>query len=83
MKTATVRDLRNKYTSLLSWISAGEEIVITQKGKAIARLVPEPAVTGQRVDWSRSSAVKRNRTAERVLTAEEALALIHESSGQW
>ena len=30
MKTATVRDLRNRYTSLLNWIGAGEEIVITQ-----------------------------------------------------
>ena len=41
MKTATVRELRNRYTQLLEWIGAGEEIVITQRGKRIARLCPE------------------------------------------
>ncbi len=36
MKTATVRDLSNHYTKLLAWIAAGEEIIITQRGKPIA-----------------------------------------------
>jgi len=83
MKTATVRDLRNRYTSLLSWIGAGEEIVITQRGKPIARLVPEPGQASGTVDWSRSAASKRRRPAAPVLTAEETSALIHESSSQW
>ncbi len=83
MRTATVRDLRNRYTSLLSWIDAGEEIVITQRGKAIARLVPERAKVRNMVDWSKSAAVKRKRYGARVLTAEESLALIHESSSRW
>lgn len=83
MKTATVRDLRNRYTSLLSWIAAGEEIVITQRGKVIARLIPEQDQSTQRVDWSQSPAVKRDRSGARVLTAEESLAIIHEASGKW
>ncbi len=83
MKTATVRDLRNRYTSLLSWIGAGEEIVITQRGKAIARLVPEQDGSSKKVDWSQSPAVKRDRSRERVLTAEESLELIHEAGGKW
>jgi len=83
MKTATVRDLRNRYTSLLSWIDAGEEIVITQRGKAIARLIPERSMMGQSVDWSQSAAVKRDRSQERVLTAEESSDLVHDSSGRW
>ena len=83
MKTATVRDLRNRYTSLLSWIGAGEEIVITQRGKVIARLIPEQDQSTQRVDWSQSPAVKRDRSAARVLTAEESLAVIHEAAGKW
>jgi antitoxin (DNA-binding transcriptional repressor) of toxin-antitoxin stability system len=82
MKTATVRDLRNRYTSLLSWIGAGEEIVITQRGKAIARLIPEHDPS-QRVDWSQSPAVKRDRSNSRVLSAEESLEIIHEASGKW
>lgn len=83
MKTANVRDLRNRYTSLLEWIGAGEEIIITQRGKAIARLVPEQARTTGRVDWSQSPAVKRDRTAANALTADQASAIIHEASGKW
>lgn len=83
MKTATVRDLRNRYTSLLSWIGAGEEIIITQRGKAIARLVPEPKQPGAMVDWSQSPAVKRDRSKSAVLTATESREIIHEASGKW
>jgi len=83
MKTATVRDLRNRYTSLLSWIGAGEEIVITQRGKAIARLIPEQDQPAGRVDWSQSPAVKRDRSGFRELTAAESLDIIHDASGKW
>ncbi len=83
MKTATVRDLRNRYTSLLSWIGAGEEIIITQRGKAIARLVPEQGQSVAQVDWSQSPAVKRDRSGSRVLSAAKSLEIIHEASGKW
>ena len=83
MKTATVRDLRNHYSKLLEWLGAGEEIVITQRGKSIARLIPEPSSTPRRVDWSHSAAVTRDRSAERVLTATESAQLIAAAGGQW
>jgi prevent-host-death family protein len=83
MKTATVRDLRNRYTSLLGWISAGEEIIITQRGKAIARLIPEQDQDTQTVDWSQSPAVKRDRSGARVMSAVESLEIVHEASGKW
>jgi antitoxin (DNA-binding transcriptional repressor) of toxin-antitoxin stability system len=83
MKTATVRDLRNRYKSLLSWIGAGEEIVITQRGKAIARLIPEQGQPSQRVDWAQSPAIKRDRSGSRALSAVESLEIVHEASGKW
>jgi antitoxin (DNA-binding transcriptional repressor) of toxin-antitoxin stability system len=83
MKVATVRDLRNRYTSLLSWIGAGEEIIITQRGKAIARLIPEQDQPAQKVKWSDSPAVKRDRSKSRVLSAKESSDIIHEASGKW
>jgi antitoxin (DNA-binding transcriptional repressor) of toxin-antitoxin stability system len=83
MKTATVRDLRNRYTSLLGWLEAGEEIVITQRGKAIARLIPEQGPSAQPVDWRQSPAVRRNRSEERALSSAESQELIHEASGKW
>lgn len=83
MRTATVRDLRNHYTSLLSWVGAGEEIVITQRGKPVARLVPENPEASKKVNWADSPAVTRDRTDERILTAQESLDLIHEAAGKW
>lgn len=83
MRTATVRDLRNHYTSLLGWVKAGEEVVITQRGKAVARLVPETTPQAPKVNWADSPAVTRDRSGERVLSAEESLNLIHEAGGKW
>ena len=83
MKTATVRDLRNHYTKLLAWIAAGEEIIITQRGKSIARLTPERGADSRKVDWSRSAAVTRDRSGEKVLSAAESARLIAEAGGRW
>ena len=56
MKTATVRELRNRYTQLLKWLDAGEEIRITRRGVVIARLVPE-----NHVSWTKSAAFALDR----------------------
>jgi len=40
MKTATVRDLRNRFARVAAWISEGEPVEITKAGKLFARLVP-------------------------------------------
>jgi prevent-host-death family protein len=83
MRTATVRDLRNHYTKLLDWLSAGEAIIITQRGKSVARLIPEPTSALCKVDWSQSPAVKRNRKGVRKLSAQESASLIAEAGGKW
>jgi len=83
MKTATVCDGRNRYTSLLSWIGAGEEIVITRRGKAKARLVPESKEFPWSVDGFQSPAVKRGRSGVATLTAAESLDLLHEAGGSF
>jgi prevent-host-death family protein len=83
MKTATVRDLRNRYTSLLRWISAGEEILITQRGKVVARLSPESDRTAGVVNWADAPEVLRDRSKEKKLTAKQSAALIAEAGGKW
>lgn len=83
MKTATVRDLRNHYTSLLRWTAAGEEILITQKGVPVARLLPVGSVAPPSVNWADSPEVKRDRRRETRLTASESSALIAEAGGKW
>ncbi|MGI8603017.1 MAG: type II toxin-antitoxin system Phd/YefM family antitoxin [Verrucomicrobiales bacterium] len=83
MKTATVRDLRNRYTSLLRWISAGEEVLITRKGVVIARLSPETAQSAQIVNWADSPEVRRDRSGDTVLRAAQSTAIIAEAGGKW
>jgi len=83
MKTATVRDLRNRHTTLLRWISAGEEIRITQRGVVIARLCPETVRTARTVNWVDAPEVRRNRSEEKVLSARQSKALIAEAGGKW
>ena len=83
MKTATVRELRNHYTSLLDLVKAGEEVIITQRGKRVARLVPDKPDPPKTVNWADSPAVTRDRSGERVLTAEESSDLIHDAASKW
>ena len=42
MKTATVRDLRNRFSRIAEWIEQGQQVEITRAGKVFARLVPAP-----------------------------------------
>lgn len=50
MKTTTVADAKSHLSALLVEIEAGEEVVITRRGKPVARLVPEPPSHG--FEWS-------------------------------
>ena len=83
MQTATVRELRNHYASLLIRVRAGEEIVITQRGEPVARLIPEKPAEAKIVNWAESPVITRDRTDHRILSAQESLDLIHEASGKW
>ncbi len=42
MKTATVRDLRNNFSKLESWLGEGEQICIEKRGEPIAMLSAIP-----------------------------------------
>jgi antitoxin (DNA-binding transcriptional repressor) of toxin-antitoxin stability system len=83
MKTATVRDLRNRYSAVLKWIEAGEEVSITRRGVVIARLVPEVRRSTESVDWEQSAAFRRNRQGEYTLTEEESRRLLDANKGKW
>ena len=57
MKTTTVRDLRNNYAKVLKWVSKGEEVEVTRRGKAVAKVVPVASAYPTRVDWGQSAAL--------------------------
>ena len=43
MKTVGIRDLKNNLSRYLSRVKRGEEILVTERGRTIARIVQEPA----------------------------------------
>lgn len=49
MKTATVANAKSHLSALLAEVEAGQGIVITRRGKPVARLVPERQAEG--FDW--------------------------------
>ncbi len=81
MSTATVRQLRNEYAKLLSRVESGEEVTITRRGKAVARLSPVPAQASGKVDWSQSAAFAPRR-ARPPLTARQTRALWEDLRGE-
>lgn len=50
MKAATVANVKAHLSSLLAQVEAGEDLIITRRGKPVARLVAEPHAA--KVDWS-------------------------------
>ena len=40
MRQVGASEARNKFGTLLDWVEKGDEIVITRRGKAVARLLP-------------------------------------------
>ncbi len=54
MKTATVRDLRQRFNEVVKWVETGEEIAVTRRGVVVATLgPPKPAAPPRKLDWER------------------------------
>jgi antitoxin (DNA-binding transcriptional repressor) of toxin-antitoxin stability system len=51
MTTATVRNLRYDFPTILKHLSHGEEVAITLRGKLIGTLVPAESAAPATVQW--------------------------------
>ena len=60
-------DARNKLGTLLDWVERGEEVVITRRGKAVARLVSFDALP---------NAVQAQNAADRIRARAKALGMV-------
>jgi prevent-host-death family protein len=47
MKEIGAFEAKNKFGQLLDWVEAGDQVVITRRGKVVARLVPVDAFDRQ------------------------------------
>ena len=50
MKTANIAEAKAHFSALLAEVEAGEEVIITRRGKPVARIVPEPAAAASVFD---------------------------------
>jgi prevent-host-death family protein len=80
MKTTTVRELRNNYARVLKWVSKGEEVEVTRRGKAVAKVVPVASINPIRVDWAQSAALNSLPWAAQ-LTETETKSVLSDSQG--
>lgn len=40
MKTATIRKVRHDFSTVLSWVAAGEEVTVLNRTRPVARICP-------------------------------------------
>lgn len=55
-------EAKNKFGAVLDWVEGGEEVVITRRGKVVARLVP----SGSGIDRERVARAAADILARRV-----------------
>lgn len=80
MRSTTVRELRNNYSKVLKWVAKGDEVEVTRRGKAVAKVVPVTLPRPAEVDWSRSAALNRPAWST-LLTAKQSAAVLADSQG--
>lgn len=59
MKTATVRQVRHDFGTVLNWVEEGEQVEVSKRGKVVALITPPPPP-------SRSRSMKRPDFAARL-----------------
>jgi len=56
MRTISARDANQKFSKLLAEVAGGQEVVITRRGRPVARLSP---IAGRPMSKEREAAIKR------------------------
>jgi prevent-host-death family protein len=75
MKKTTIRELRNNYSRVLRWVSAGEEVQVTRRGTIVAKVVPPQPMAAGKLDWKESAAFNRVDWSHKLSAAESAAVL--------
>lgn len=84
MKTASILDLGSLLPKLMQWIGAGEDVLLTEDGRVVARLTPETDMQQPLpVNWADTPEVTRDRGGETRLTAAASARIIAEAAGRW
>jgi antitoxin (DNA-binding transcriptional repressor) of toxin-antitoxin stability system len=83
MKTASVRELRQNFGHLLTWIEEGQEILITMRRRVVARLVPERTRSRAKVRMPNFAGRLKKIHGNKVISSDKAHAILDENRGQY
>ncbi|MGH7945765.1 MAG: type II toxin-antitoxin system Phd/YefM family antitoxin, partial [Opitutaceae bacterium] len=64
----------------LKWVSKGEEVEVTRRGKVVAKVIPPVPASPSEVDWTKSAALNREPWST-ALTSDQSAAILAESQG--
>jgi prevent-host-death family protein len=81
-RTATVRDLRNRFADVAKWIEDGEQVTITRHGAKFATLAPVRTSIPGKPDWAAWLKSHPPIPAKRKLTKEETQAFYDDMRGE-
>ncbi|HWD19166.1 MAG TPA: type II toxin-antitoxin system Phd/YefM family antitoxin [Verrucomicrobiae bacterium] len=83
MKTASVREVRHDFGRILGWVAEGEEVVITKRRAAVARLVPAVRPKAARVKMPDISARLRKVFGAKILSDEAVRKILDDNRGNY
>jgi prevent-host-death family protein len=75
MPTATVREVQHRLAAILDRVARGEEVTVTRRGRAVARIVP--ARRAKRPRWPDFAVRMKRRFPDGVIPGPPVSALIH------
>ncbi|MCX6907702.1 MAG: prevent-host-death protein [Verrucomicrobia bacterium] len=82
MKTATVRELRHAFGSVIRWVEGGESVELKKRGKVIAILQPPKPAKRRKMQWPDFQARLREIYGGKVLSAEASAQLRDDLRGE-
>ncbi|MEI8244019.1 MAG: type II toxin-antitoxin system prevent-host-death family antitoxin [bacterium] len=74
MKTATIRQVRHDFSSVLAWVADGEEVTVLNRTRPVARICPPRPQAQARIKMpdfaARAKATFRDRTITNAILQE-------------
>jgi antitoxin (DNA-binding transcriptional repressor) of toxin-antitoxin stability system len=54
MKTVSIREIQHNFKSQIQSLMPGQELIVMNRNKPIAKIIPFPEVSNLNVDWSKN-----------------------------
>ena len=84
MKTASIRQVRHDFNTVLEWIDSGEQVEISKRGKIVALLSPPPPAKPRRARKRPDFAARlKMRDGDRVISAGAMDEVLSDSKGSY